>query len=195
MPAPRILVIPGSFRAGSPSARLAALAAKEFTVAEADVTLISLADYPLPLLGMEPEAAEAPPNAVKLKRAIAAHHGVFIATPEINASIPPVLLNAIDWAARAHERNDPPDGVYRGQVFALGAATRDPLGGVHALMALRQILELGCGALVLPEQICLGTADQAFDELDHLKDTNAAERLRILTRRLVELTWDRVGMR
>jgi hypothetical protein len=85
--------------------------------------------------------------------------------------------------------------VYRGRVFALGAATRDPFGGVHALMALRQILELGCGALVLPEQICLGTADQAFDEMDHLKDTNAAEHLRIVARRLVEMAWDRAGKR
>ena len=49
MPEPRILVFAGSIRTGSFNARLAALAVKEFTLAEADVTHISLQDYPLPL--------------------------------------------------------------------------------------------------------------------------------------------------
>ena len=49
MPAPKILIIPGSLRTGSHNVRLAALAAKELTLAEADVTRISLEDYPLPL--------------------------------------------------------------------------------------------------------------------------------------------------
>ena len=49
MPAPKILVMAGSMRTGSHNARLAALATKELALAEADVTRISLADYPLPL--------------------------------------------------------------------------------------------------------------------------------------------------
>jgi len=42
MPAPKILVVPGSI--GSDIARLAALAAKELTLADAEVTRISLID-------------------------------------------------------------------------------------------------------------------------------------------------------
>ena len=49
MSAPKILVIPGSLRSASYNVRLAALATKELTLAEADVTRISLADYPLPI--------------------------------------------------------------------------------------------------------------------------------------------------
>jgi NAD(P)H-dependent FMN reductase len=193
MPAPRVLVIPGSSRVGSANARLAALAVKELTIADAEVTLISLADYPLPLYGDPPDAIPAPANAVKLKRAIAAHHGVFITTPELNASVPPLLTNALAWVSRTQERNDPPDGVFPGCVFALGAATRDVFGGVRALSALRQILEIGCGALVLPEQIAVGAADQAFGEMDNLKDARSAEQLQALARRLVEMAWDRAG--
>lgn len=192
MPAPKILVIPGSVHTGSHNARLAALAVKELTIADAEATLISLADYPLPLYGADAEAARAAPaNAAKLRQAIAAHQGVFITTPELNASVPPLIVNAISWVARAGERDDPLDSVYRGRVFALGAATRDPLGGVRALMALRQMLEIGCGALVLPEQISVGSADQAFDDHDHLKDVRSAEQLRAMARRLVELAWER----
>jgi hypothetical protein len=54
-------------------------------------------------------------------------------------------------------------------------------------MAMRQILELGCGALVIPEQIAVGRADQAFDEMDNLKDATAAATLKTLVRRLIEL--------
>ena len=194
MSAPKILVIPGSLRVGSHNARLAALAVKELTIADAEVTQISLADYALPLYGASPEGATAvPANAIKLKQAIAAHQGVFIATPELNASVPPLLINAIAWVARARERNDPAESVYRGRVFALGAATRDPLGGIRALMTLRQLLEIGCGALVLPEQISVGAADQAFDDMDNLKEARNAADLRTMARRLVELTWERKG--
>jgi NAD(P)H-dependent FMN reductase len=112
-------------------------------------------------------------------------------TPELNASIPPLIMNTIAWVSRVRERNEVADNIFRNRVFGLGAATRDPLGGVRALMALRQVLESGCGALVLPEQVSVGNAEQAFDEMDNLKDTRQAETLRTLARRLVDLAWER----
>jgi len=54
-------------------------------------------------------------------------------------------------------------------------------------MALRQILELGCGALVIPEQVSVPRAELAFDENDNLKDETLAAALRAAMRRLVEL--------
>jgi len=194
MPAPKILVVPASVRTGSDNVRLAALAAKELTLADAEVTRISLTDYPMPLFDPTmDEVSGPPPNAVKLKRMIAAHQGVFLTTPELNASIPPLLVNTLGWVSRVRERNDAPRGVFRGRVFALGAATRDSTGGIRALMALRQVLEIGCGALVLPEQIAVPAADQAFDDMDNLKDERSAELLRAIARRLVEFTWERLG--
>ena len=194
MPAPKILVVPGSVRTGSDNARLAALAAKELTLADAELTRISLADYPMPLYDPNVEEVSGPPpNAIRLKRMIGAHHGVFLTTPELNASVPPLLINALAWVSRVRERNDSPRGVLRGRVFALGAATRDGYGGIRALMALRQVLEIGCGALVLPEQIAVAAADQAFDEMDNLKDQASAELLRTMAQRLVALSWERLG--
>ena len=88
MAAPKILVLPGSTRSGSHNIKLAALAAKELTLIDADVTRISLADYPLPLYEGDLESkAGAPDNAVRLKQMIMAHHGVFIASPEYSASV------------------------------------------------------------------------------------------------------------
>jgi chromate reductase, NAD(P)H dehydrogenase (quinone) len=188
MLAPKILVMAGSLRAGSHNGRLVALVTKELALAEADVTRISLADYALPLLDADLLAAGGPPtNAVKLTRMLKAHQGVFIASPEYSASVTPLLKNAIDWISRVRERNEPTYAAFKGRVFALGSAAAGGAGGVRSLMALRQILELGCGALVIPEQINVGRAEQAFDDMDNLKDESLTAALRAMVQRLIEL--------
>ncbi len=182
----KVLVFSGSIRAGSHNSRLAALAAKELTRGEAEVTLISLQDYPLPIYDADAEASEGPPaDAVRLKRLFEVHHGVFIASPEYNASVTPLLKNALDWVSRVREGREPPLAAFRNRVFALGAASPGTYGGMRSLMALRQVLELGCGALVLPEQVSIREAAEAFDEMDDLKDERAARMLRTVAERLV----------
>ena len=188
MASPKILIIPGSSRTGSLNVRLAALAAKELTLIDVEANRISLEDYPLPIYDADVEAnSGAHPNAVKLKQMIGAHHGVFITSPEYNGSVPPGLKNAIDWVSQVRERGDPAYAAFRNRVFALGAASPEPHGGVRGLMALRQILELGCGAMVLPEQIAIPQADQAFDELDNLSQATLANQLRAQLARLVDV--------
>jgi chromate reductase len=188
MLAPKILVMAGSLRAGSHNGRLAALVTKELTLAEADVTRISLADYPLPLLDADLAGVAGPPDsAVKLKRMIGAHQGVFIASPEYTASVTPLLKNAIDWVTRVREDGEPAYAAFKDRVFALGCAAAAAVGGGHALLALRQILELGCGALVLPEEVNVGHADEAFDDMDNLRNEDLTTALKEMVRRLIEL--------
>ena len=119
MAVPKILVIPGSLRTGSSNARLAALAAKELVLAEAEVTRISLEDYTLPLFDGDFAADAIPPAAVQLKRMLLAHHGVFITCPEYNASVPPLIKNAIDWVTRVRDRGEPPNTMFKGRAFAI----------------------------------------------------------------------------
>jgi chromate reductase len=188
MASAKILVFAGSIRTGSYNARLAALAVKELTLAEAEVTLISLADFPMPLYDGNAEAASGPPeNAFKLKRLIGLQQGVFIASPEYNASITPLLKNTLDWVSRVREGKEPPLAAYKNRVFALGAASNGTYGGMRSLMALRQVLELGCGALVIPEQIAVREAANAFDESDNLKDERAGNLLKTVAHRLVDM--------
>jgi NAD(P)H-dependent FMN reductase len=188
MSAPKILVLPGSTRSGSHNVKLAALAAKELTLLDADVTRISLQDYPLPIFDADAENRSGPPeNAVKLKQMIMAHQGVFIASPEYSASVTPLLKNALDWVSRVRERGDPAYAAYKGRVFAIASASPTPTGGLRSLMALRQILELGCGALVIPEQVAVQQAETAFDEMDDIIDSRTANLLRAQLARLVEL--------
>ena len=188
MPAPKILVIPGSLRTGSHNVKLAALAAKELALAGAEVTRISLQDYALPLFDADLVAASGPPaSAVKLKQALMAHHGVFITSPEYSASVTPIIKNTIDWISRVRERGEPAYAAFKGRVFAIGSATAGGGGGLRSMMALRQILELGCGALVIPEQVGVPRAEQAFDDMDNLKDEALTATLKAAVRRLVEL--------
>ena len=189
MPNPKILVLPGSVRTGSHNVRLAALAAKELTLLDADVTRISLQDYPLPLYDADLDARGGQPeNAVKLKHMIAAHHGVFIASPEYSASVTPILKNAIDWVSRVREKGDPTYAAFKGRVFAIASASPEAAGGLRSLMALRQILELGCGALVIPEQVAIPDAERAFDDMDNLVEARLMNLLRAELARLVDMT-------
>jgi chromate reductase len=188
MAVPKILVIPGSLRIASYNGKLAALAAKELALADADVTRISLADYPLPLFDAEMTAEVATPQyAVQLRRTVEAHQAVFMTSPEFSASVTPLIKNTIDWLSRPRARGEPAYEIFKDRVFAIGAASPGGDGGMRSLMALRQILELGCGALVIPEQITVANAGEAFDDMDDLKDVNLAASLKALARRLVEL--------
>jgi chromate reductase len=185
---PKILVIPGSTRTGSHNVRLAALAEKELTLIDADVTRISLLDYPLPIYDADDDArAGQPASAAKLKQMITAHHGVFIASPEYSASVTPLLKNAIDWVSRVRDRGDPTYAAFKNRVFAIASASPGRIGGLRSLMALRQILELGCGAFVIPDQVAISNADQAFDGMDNIADTGLATALRAELTRLVDV--------
>ena len=188
MPGPKILVIPGSTRVGSHNVKLAALAVKELTPERrrGDAHLarrLRTAD----LRSRHRDQRRPAGQRAALKQMIMAHQGVFIASPEYSASVTPLLKNAIDWVSRVRERGDPTYAAFKGRVFAISAASPGALGGARSLMALRQILELGCGALVIPEQVTIANADHAFDAMDNLADTGTANLLRAQLDRLVEL--------
>ena len=187
MAVPKILVIPGSLRAKSYNVRLAALASKELTLADADVTRISLVDYPLPIYDADIAEKSGPPhNAFKLKQLMSAHQGVFIASPEYNASLTPLIKNTIDWISAVRERGEPRLAAYQNRVFALGGASPGRSGATHSLLALRQVLAVGCRALVLAEQVTVPNAEHAFDDMDELTDARAANQLKVVVRKLVD---------
>ena len=48
---------------------------------------------------------------------MAAHQGVFIASPEYNASVTPLLKNTIDWISRVRERGRAAAGGVQGPRF------------------------------------------------------------------------------
>jgi chromate reductase, NAD(P)H dehydrogenase (quinone) len=188
MSALKILVIPGSLRTGSLNARLAAAAAHEFALAGVEVTRISLGDFPLPIYDGDLQTKSGvPKNAVNLKRMIAAHHGVLIVTPEYNSSVPPLVKNIIDWVSRVHDAHESRGQVFRERPFAIAAASEGRLGGIRALAALRLILS-ACRASVIPSQLALSFAGEAYDDMDRLKHPPDIEVLKALVRQLIDVS-------
>ena len=188
MAALKILVIPGSLRTGSHNAKLAAAAAYEFAQADAEVTRLSLGDFPLPIYDGDLQTKSGvPKNAVNLKRMIAAHHGILLVTPEYNSSVPPLLKNAIDWVTRVQDPHETRGQVFRERPFAIASASESRLGGTRALAALRLILG-ACQAMVVPNQLALSFADQAYDEMDKLKVPADIEALKALVRQLIDVS-------
>jgi NAD(P)H-dependent FMN reductase len=188
MSALKILVIPGSLRTGSHNARLAAAAAYQFAQAGAEVTRISLSDFPLPIYDGDLQTRSGvPKHAINLKRMMSAHHGVLIVTPEYNSSVPPLVKNAIDWVSRVQDTHETRYQVFRGRPFAIAAASENRLGGVRCLAALRLILS-ACQATVIPNQLALSFAGEAYDDMDRLKHPADIEALGALVRQLIDVS-------
>jgi NAD(P)H-dependent FMN reductase len=186
MAGPRILIIPGSLRIGSHNAKLAAVAAYEFAKAGVQVSRISLADFPLPIYDADLQAKSGiPKHAINLKRMIGAHQGVLIVTPEYNASVPALVKNTIDWVTRVQDLHESRGQVFRERAFAIAAASESRLGGSRALAALRLILS-ACHAMVIPNQLALSFAGQAYDDMDRLKHSADIEALTAMVRQLIE---------
>jgi chromate reductase len=188
MSALKILVIPGSLRTGSLNVRLAATAALDLVQAGAEVTRISLADFPLPIYDGDLQGKSGvPKHAVNLKRMMSVHHGVLIVTPEYNSSVPPLVKNTIDWVSRVQDANETRGEVFRGRAFAIAAASESRLGGTRSLGALRLILT-ACHAAVIPNQLALSFASQAYDDMDRLKHPADFEAMGAMVRQLIEFS-------
>ena len=167
--APRILAFSGSARNGSVNQQLVSAAARAAEQAGAEVTVVSLKDFEMPLFDQDLEAESgAPENATRLKQLFFEHDGLLISSPEYNSSVTPLLKNAIDWVSRAAE-GEAPCQAYHGKIAGLMAASPGGLGGLRGLVHLRAILG-NIGVTVVPDQIAVPTAFDAFDDSGNLKD-------------------------
>lgn len=186
----RVLVFAGSARRESLNKKLARVGAQAVRDAGGEATFLDLDDYPMPVYHGDLEAEEGmPENARKVRSLFLAHDALLVASPENNQSIAALLKNVIDWLSRDVGDGKGANGglaPYRGKVAGIMNATPGPYGGVRHLYHLRQVLS-GLGVLVLPQQVQLAHADQAFDEAGALTDARAAKALATLARNLVDV--------
>jgi len=188
---PRILAFAGSARKDSFNVKLVHIAAAGARAAGAEVTVLDLNDFPMPLFNQDLEATDGPPpQASRLKEIMRAHGGLLIASPEYNSSISPLLKNTIDWVSR------PADGeqmlaAYQGKVAGLMSASPGRLGGLRGLVHLRSILS-NIGVLVIPDQVAVGEAGAAFDDSGDLVDNRRRASVQGVGRTVTTLVgWNR----
>lgn len=170
---PKILAFAGSTRTESWNKKLIKIAAKGAQAAGAEVTLLDLREVAMPLYDGDLEAQEGiPPGARKFKDLLLAHQGILISSPEYNSSISGVLKNAIDWASRPVP-GEAPLACFTGKIASLMSASPGALGGLRGLVTVRSILG-NIGVVVLPDQVAVSKAHEAFAPDGSLKDPKLA---------------------
>jgi chromate reductase len=182
----KILALSGSTRRESFNSRLLAVAAKFAEEAGAEVKLIDLADFPLPIMNQDLESEEGQPeNAARLKQLFVESDGLLIASPEYNSSISPLLKNTLDWLSR-RAGDEPPAIAYKGKTVALLSASPGRLGGIRGLVHVRSVLNT-LGSLVLADQGSVSSAFSAFDDDGNLVNDHDVKRIESVTSQLVDI--------
>ncbi len=184
---PKILCFAGSLRSESFNKKLARAAAQAIEDVGGEATFIDLKDYPMPIYDGDIEASEGlPESAIKLKKLFFEHQGLLIASPEYNSSISAALKNAIDWVSRP-QSGEKQLACYDGKVAAILAASPGALGGLRGLVTLRSILG-NIKVIVLPDQLAISKAGEAFNDDGSLKDEKQAASVKAIAKRLVDVT-------
>lgn len=182
----KILAFSGSARKDSYNQRLVKIAAAGAEQAGVEVTVINLADFPMPIFNQDFEAEYGMPKpASEFKQLLIAHDGFLLASPEYNSAFSPLLKNAIDWASR-REGDEAPLLAYRGKLSAIMSASAGILGGLRGLVFLRMLLS-NIGVNVLANQQAVAHADKAFDPYGNLIDENMQALIVNLGRQLAEM--------
>jgi NAD(P)H-dependent FMN reductase len=183
-----ILVFAGSTRSESYNKKLARLGAEAVDAAGGSATFVDLRDLPMPVFDQDLEAREGlPENARKFKELLFANDGLLIASPEYNSSITAVLKNSLDWASRPASASEPGLACFTGKVAALMSASPGALGGLRGLVHLRSILG-NIQVLVLPDQLAIVRANEAFQPNGALQDSNQQASVERIARKLVDVT-------
>jgi NAD(P)H-dependent FMN reductase len=180
----KILAFSGSGRKNSVNKKVVAIAAKGAQEAGAEVTIINLEDFDMPIFNEDLEAEQGmPANAQAFKELMISHDGFLISSPEYNSSYSSLFKNAIDWASRK-TGEETPMAAYKGKVAAIMAASPGSLGGMRVLVVLRMLME-NLGTMVLPNQKAVGGAFKLFNEQGDITDEKTEKALKNLGKELV----------
>jgi len=182
---PKILAFAGSLRKESYNKKLIKIAAKGAETAGAEVTLIDLKDYPLPVYDQEIEDTSGlPENALQLKKLMLAHDGFLLSCPEYNSSMSAVFKNTIDWTSRMASADETYLCCFIDKVVTLMSASPGALGGLRGLVHVRSMFG-NINSIVLPEQKCIPHADKAFTDQGMLVDEKQQKQVENLGKGLV----------
>ncbi|OPY84987.1 MAG: NADPH azoreductase [Smithella sp. PtaU1.Bin162] len=154
-----IAVVVGSLRKDSFNRKLAGAVSK---LAPPEFTFRQLQISDLPLYNQDDDADQAV-SVKRLKGEIKEAQGLLFVTPEHNRTIPSVLKNALDHAARPYGQN-----VWAGKPAGILSASPGATGAAMAQQHLRNILAcLDVPTLGQPEAF-IHVKDGLFDEAGNI---------------------------
>ena len=167
---------------------IARQAAEIAKAAGAEVTYVDLTEFQMPVYNGDEEENSGLPEATKrLKKLFVAADGMVLSCPEYNGSIPGAFKNTLDWLSRSENSNEPGLAAYKNKTGLLLSASPGALGGMRGLVSMRMFLAT-VGVHVLPDQLCVSKAHEAFDESGHLKDAKVTAQLKGLVEQMLKHT-------
>ncbi len=171
-----VVALCGSLRQGSTThaaLRLALAGAKD---EGAEVELIDLRKYKLIFHGEVANESEYPPDVFKLKHKVKRAHGILLGTPEYHGSFSGVLKNALDlmWFEE-----------FENKVVGLIGVSGGRMGASNALSMLRTV-SATLRAFVIPSDVSIARASEAFDENGNLNDAELADRVKAVGRKVTQ---------
>lgn len=183
----KILALAGSTRSESFNKKILKVAVFGAREAGAEVTIVDLQDYRMPLYDGDFEQKEGlPSNVLKIKELFSQNHGFLFALPEYNGSLSGVFKNTIDWVSRS-DKGEAPLHCFNGKVAGLISASPGNFGGMRGLVHARSLLEI-INVVVMPEQVCVPRAHEVIDEYGNIRPEITMKSLEKLGANLVDLT-------
>jgi len=200
--APRIIAFAGSLRTESYNKKLAQAMAAGAELAGAEVRVLDLKDYPVPVLDADlfdaynsdphrlfdeggrvgpPHEVPLPEGLLRLKEHARWADGWLVATPEYGGSIPGMLKNLIDWLTRLAPGEAPLDN-FTYKLVARACVCLE--GNGHGALAELTRLITTLGGIVLPGNDVFYAADDLFDGEGQLQDPANARTAARIGRRL-----------
>lgn len=160
----KIVAITGSLRSESHSYQALVQAVERLKALGAEVTILDLRQMNLPLCDGGEEYPDYP-DVEKLKTTVKEASGLILATPEYHGSMSGVLKNALDLMSFSEL-----EGKVTGLISVLGGQSNS-----NALNHLRLVMRW-VHAWVIPEQISIPQAWQAFTPAGKIKDEKLSQR-------------------
>lgn len=182
-----LVAFAASLRDASFNRKLIGVASTVAREAGANVTLLDLGDYALPVYDANLEAKSGlPENAHRLKQVFAVADAFLFSLPEYNGSVTPLFKNTIDWASRPVD-GKPGLGWATNKPAGLLSASNGALGGLRGLYHARWVLQT-IGMIALPQQKALARAASAFDADGQLIDPKEYDAVKSVVVALVDIT-------
>ncbi|OKH38632.1 NADPH-dependent FMN reductase [[Phormidium ambiguum] IAM M-71] len=172
----KIVGIGGSLRNDSYSQLALKLAAQRIEALGAEVEILDLREMQLPFCNGEKSYPDYP-DVKKLRNAVQQADGLILATPEYHGSVSGVMKNALDLM-NFEQLSDKVTGL----ISVLGGQSNS-----NALNDLRVIMRW-VHAWVIPEQIAIGQAWNAFSNDGKIVDEKLSQRFDEFAQSLVENT-------
>jgi NAD(P)H-dependent FMN reductase len=171
----------GSLRKNSINEVLRRHMSQKLREADVAVTDLDLGEFEMPVFHQDLEPDHRPEAARRLADAFLSHDIVFIASPEYNGGVTPLIANTISWISR--EKPNP----FKHAVFGIGGVSDGKYATIFSLSHLRDTLSK-IGALVVPTLLGIGPYPDVFDEEGNPNEANIQWKVGQMVRELTHFS-------